>query len=76
MCQPHGAAPTPLLAPQPSPSPSQRLQQPSPWMPLWAPALRRGSDAPLAPCSSLPVMAVMVAGSLSLLPARLVMLMW
>lgn len=30
----------------------------------------------MAPCSSLPVMAVTVAGSLSLLPARLVMLMW
>lgn len=39
-------------------------------------AMCQGAYAALAPGSPLPVMAVMVAGSLSRLPARLVMLIW
>lgn len=56
--------------------PSPMLGQSSPWVPLWAQATCQGAYAALAAGSPLLVMAVMVAGSLSRLPARLVMLIW
>lgn len=56
--------------------PSPMLGQSSPWVPLWAQAKCQWACDALAPGSPLLVMAVMVAGSLSRLPARLVMLIW
>lgn len=56
--------------------PISMLGQSSPWVPLWAQARCQRAYAALAPGSPLLVMAVMVAGSLSRLPVRLVMLIW
>lgn len=65
----HGAAPNPC-PPQPNAGTVQSLSA------TLSSSRVSGANAALAPGSPLLVMAVMVAGSLSRLPARLVMLIW